>query len=368
MTMPGDASFLPQEPHPDPSPPAPIVTSPMTFDLGADPRALETAAESVRTLGRQASSARETVDTAAGQIEAEGAWEGQTADSYQSHRRKLTGNLGTVGDAADRAAGTLVDAAAILRKGQARLDEQKARLAGVARTEARVRGLPSDPSGSSLTFEPKDEAEASLVRDVCQVAGEIRADVDEQLGMQAGLFRRILNGWGPAPGRGGPPSLTDVSPTWRPRNVRVLTFNIGEGHGNQPWFWPFGDDRAEDGTDPGDIPKIGQTIAGSGANVVNLQEVFKGDADKLAQWLNEHTDGEWELHFEPADSKVHFDDGIRHPDHELHEPFGNVVLVRKGGGLGDPTQASPVQLQDPGWVRRRPEGRVLQHTEVPLDD
>lgn len=365
MDMPADG---PPDEAEEAPPPDPVVATSTIFDLGADPAALERVAEAVRTMGGQALTARDTVDTAARVIQDENAWEGDTADSFQTHRQRLTGDLGVVGDAATRAADALVGAAGVLRSGQARLDDEKGKLAGVAVTTSRVRSPePGEPAVQILTFEPKDQAELALVSAAIAAAEDIRGDVDEQLGIQAGRLRNILYGWSQYdPTHSSPPSLRTVSDKWKPRDVRFLTYNVGEGYGNEPWFMPGGK-PADAGTDPGDIPEVGQVIANSGANVVGLQEMFRGDAERLLEWLNANTDGEWEMHFEPADTKLQFDDA-KNPfgDDSGYRDFGNVVLVRKGGDVADPTHEPPVQLQDPDWPTG-PEGRVLQNTEVPLE-
>ncbi|MDI6105852.1 hypothetical protein QLQ12_45505 [Actinoplanes sp. NEAU-A12] len=344
--------------------PDPIVTSSTTFDLGADPAALERAAEAVRTTGGQASTARTLVDAAAGRIEVDNAWEGDTADSFQTHRRRLTADLGVVGDAAARAAGALADIAGVLRAGQAMLDDQRDRLAGVAVTVAPVRSPePGEPAVSTLTFEPRDPAEHALVSSAIAAAQEIRGDVDEQLATQAGRLRGVRYGWSQYdPTHSGPPSLRTVSDQWKPRDVRVLTYNVGQGYQNEPWFMP----GSEGGTDAGDIPDAGRVIAGSGANVVALQEMFREDAERLMAWLNANAGGGWEMHFERATTKYQWDANTNPfgPDSEVRD-FGNVVLVRGGGDVGDPTQQPAVRIQD-SWVFGEEE-RVLQNTEVPLE-
>jgi hypothetical protein len=337
--------------------PDPIMTSSTTFDLGADPVALEHAAADVKKTGGQATAARILVDDAAGKIESGGAWDGDTADSFQAHRRRLTGDLGVVGDAADRAAGVLTGIAAILRRGQAALDDQRGRLAGIAVTGSPVRSPePGEPDVAMLTFEPKDPAEQALVSSAITTAQEIRAELDEQLVEQSGLLRSVLYGWSQYdPTHSSPPALRTVSDQWKPRDVRVLTFNVGEGYKNEPFFT----EHEEEGTERHDIPAVGQVIAGSHANVVNLQEMFRRDAEALLAWLNKNAGGGWEMHFENAQNKPQWD-GEGGPWLD----FGNVVLVRTGGDLGDPTQQPPVELQEPAVFGE--EGRVLQNTEVPL--
>jgi uncharacterized protein YukE len=375
-----------------PAPPDPVLASYETFHLDADPAALETAAADLRGYGGQAHSARDTVDGAAGLIELEGSWEGDTATSYQSHRHKLTRDLGSVGDGAVGAADVLDRIAGILRLAQAMLDEQRGRLSAVAVTEREPPRIPHEyqPGGPISVFQPADENEAAMIADAVGVAREIRADVDVQLAEQEAALLRILHGSSrsyPHLGTETTPGLTAISSTWRPREVRVLNLNVGQGFGNVP----AGTGDSEDGVDPGDIDEIGRIIENSGTNVVTLQEMFHVNASDLETWLNENTGGQWELHFEAADRKIQWDDAFNLPpwDEDGYNDFGNAVLIRTDTDLGRPTEREPTVLQEPTWaepdidvsfhptpwgppsvdvdVGMKPEGRVLQHTEVPLD-
>jgi hypothetical protein len=205
---------------------------------------------------------------------------------------------------------------------------------------------PDEPAVSMLTFEPKDPAEQALVSSAVAAAQEIRGYVDEQLATQAGRLRAVLYGTSQYdPSHSGSPSLSTISDQWKPRDVRVLDYNVGQGYKNTPWD--------DDGTESEEIPEVGRVIAGSGANVVTLQEMFHGDAKQLLKWLNENAGGGWEMHFEEATGKFQSDE-VKYRD------FGNVVLVRTGGDVGDPRQLPEVKMPN------EDEDRVLQHTEVPL--
>src|SRR5262245_5243577 len=98
----------------DQPPPAPIVARADVFDLGADPGALREAAEAIRGLATRATGAGLTVIVAANTIEAEGSWLGDTADNYQHHRRRITGDLASLGHEATHAADRLDDIADLL--------------------------------------------------------------------------------------------------------------------------------------------------------------------------------------------------------------------------------------------------------------
>lgn len=382
MPEPADVQAATEQPDQAADQPNPIVVHSSTFDLKADPAALVAAAASVRALGLQALSAQNTVDAAGRLIEAEESWLGETADSFQDHRRSLVTGLSDVGGAAGRAAGTLDYIATTLQLGQARLDEQKARLAGISfteRTETPAEPHPAVLDGPRLVYQPRNADEATLIADAEAAAEEIRAYVDEQLALQRAALQRILTGpTVPDPRVGNDPGLNAVANTWRPQAVRYLSFNIGQGYGNVPF-----DAR---GTDPGDIDEIGRIIADSDANVIGLQEVFHPNAHGLVGWLNDNTDSTWQLHFEKADRKLQSDDGWFR-DTGYHD-FGNAVLVRQDDGVGDIVEREPTQLQEPGWgdyvdtewersphqppspdvdVGSHPEGRSMQHTEIPLE-
>jgi hypothetical protein len=155
--------------------------------------------------------------------------------------------------------------------------------------------------------------------------------------------------------------LAAIVETWQPRSIRVLDLNIGQGFGNGV--------RDERGTDPGDLDEIGQIIQDSGANVVTMQEVFRPDAAEVARWLEENAGGEWDVHFAGASDKMQWDDSFI-PDGELH-PFGNAVLVRRGGAIESSTEGAETTLESQGPlspINVGAEGRSMQHVEVQLTD
>ena len=347
-------------------PPEPISAPANLFDLDADPARIEQAARGIREMGERAATARGIVHRAADEVFYEGGWTGDTADSFNEHRRRLCNDLDVVAAAATGAAAATAEVAEVLRIGQGRLDDERDRTAGVE-----VRGtpvIPGEPEQPSLIFVPKDEAEADRVLAAIVAAQEIRGDVDEQLGMRAGRIRGFLQGGSQYdPSHSSAPSLSTVIDAWKPRDLRVMTYNVGQGYGNTPPYIET-DTPSSAGTESHEIPEVGQVIADSDANVVALQEIFKGDAEALVRWLNANTDGEWEMHFERADTKQKF--GDQWWDAPSVEQFGNVVLVRKGGDVGDPTQQEGVMLQPPTEVRGNllgEEGRVMNSTEVPLE-
>lgn len=330
MTNPGGAA----QPAPGP------ISTPDLWDLNASPASLEELAGAWRSLREAASSAQDTVDQAAYRVFADEAWQGDTADTYDGHRRRLTGD---VGELAERA-GPVVDAleylAGVLETNQELLHQERARLAEVPVTE----------SGAGLIFRPNDEDQARAVNQAITAAHEIRSRVDEALAAKREDFQSAHT------------DLGQLSDTWRPRTVRMLNLNIGQGHGNVP--------LDSSGTDTGEMDEIAQIIADENADIVTLQEVFQRDLGTLESDLEERTGAEWEVRFEEASRKVQWDDGWFGNDH-FNEPFGNAVLVRRGDVIGDVAESDRIKLDvegsevEPGIEDG--EGRAATEVEVRLN-
>lgn len=319
--------------------PGPVWSASRVWDLEAAPASIEVGADEMRALGTRASSAQTTLDSAARLVDGEGSWEGDTAELYQDHRRRLAGDLGRLAELATSAAGALDAAASTLRSGQAMLDGLR----------AQVSTVPVSTSETGVRFHPRDEAEAARVRDALAASREIRAWVDEQLVLKEAAFA------------GAREDIAAIIESWRPKTVRVLDLNIGQGHGNA-----VHDSR---GTDPGEMDEIGQIIADQDANVVTLQEVFSSDLETLRMWLEENTGDEWDVHFSAAMHKYQVDDSVI-PDGEF-DAFGNAVLVRRGDGIESSTEVGETVLQEPGAFGAfggGAEGRSMEHVEVRLDD
>ncbi|MQA86821.1 MAG: hypothetical protein GEV03_19865 [Streptosporangiales bacterium] len=321
-----------------PAPPTPgSVSTADLWDLQASPASLQELAAAWRSLRDAASSARDTVDQAAYRVFADEGWQGQTADSYDGHRQRVTGDVGKLAERAGPVAEALEYLAEVLRVNQDLLDQERARLADV----------PSTGSGENLVFHPRDEAQARLVKDAIAATHEIRRRVDQALTAKQADFQSAQT------------ELTALGDAWQQRTARMLNLNVGQGYGNAPWD--------SGGTDPGDIDEIAQLIADEDADIVTLQEVFGRDLDNLQEELEERTGDQWEVRFEGASSKIQWDDdwqGTFHPN----EPFGNAVLVRTGDVIGGVGESDKVRLDVEGdWVAEGVEdgeGRAATETEV----
>ncbi len=317
-----------------------ISVSGTLWNLEASPAALREAAGVLRARAVRAGAAQTTVDRSVRSLVANQDWEGDSADVYLRHSLSLTTDLGELESRLEAVAGALEQVAAVLVSSQSLLDHEWATLASV----------PRRTSSGSIWFDPADEAQATRVRSAVAAAVDIRAHVDEALVLKESAFGRA--------GR----SFATISDTWQPRVVRVLDLNVGQGFGNVPW--PF--KGREDGTDHGDIDEIGQIIAGNGANVVTLQEVFEGDLHKLGEWLEDNTAASWDVHFAAASDKMQWSDAVLGGGSV--NPFGNAVLVRHGDGIAGSDELAEVTLQQPGGGPvEGTEGRSMEGARIHFD-
>lgn len=319
--------------------PPPIVTADL-WDLEASPATLEESAEAWRGLQTAAETAQDSVDQEARRVFGDAAWEGDTADAYDTHRSKLTGDIGQLAEAAGPIAQALDEIASTLRFNQEALDQERAALAGIPVTE----------NEDGLTFRPQDDDQARRVNQAITAASDYRARVDEVLAAKKTDLETAKA------------DLGDISQTWKPRTVRVLDLNIFQGgKGNKPWPHP----DAPMGTDRGDIDELGQLILDNGADVATHQEAFQGDMERLEEWLEDHTGDEWDLHFAAASHNWHHGDGVW--DDSGHEPFGNAILVRRGGDIASSEELPEVVLREDGIVSG-PEGRSMEGASIELTD
>lgn len=120
------------------------------------------------------------------------------------------------------------------------------------------------------------------------------------------------------------PPLACPPPPRTADDLRVMTLNVGGGHGNAPY--------ESDGMDPGDVDELAQRIASQDVDVATLQEVWQMDLPELERQLERITGDEWDLHFAEASSKVRSDDDWAGTIF-FDQPFGNVIAVRRGDGV-----------------------------------
>jgi uncharacterized protein YukE len=304
--------------------PARITTSNL-WELKAHPDKVAELAAAWRTVEANSESARDIVDQEARRVFGDEAWRGETADAYDSHRTKLSGDVGQVATIAGPVAQALEEIAVTLVFNQDALTTVRDGLAGI----------PVSQNGDDLTFSPQDEQQADRVTLAIAAARDYRSRVDEVLDAKKTAFETART------------ELREIGATWQPRSVRVLQLNAfmgGVGNSHYP------DPDREKGFDPGDVEEFGQLILDSGADVATLQEVFRrsdGSLDQmeeLRRWLEDETGDTWDLHFAAAKHDYHSTDGMM--DVPNYEPFGNAILVRHGGDVADSSELPEVVLQE----------------------
>jgi uncharacterized protein YukE len=322
------------------SPPSlPAITTPHLWALRASPNTIDELANAWRRLHDSAVAAQGQVDHAARNVLSAEAWRGDAAEAYDTHRAKLGADTTHAAQAAGEVARALTEIAEALRVNQAALVEERAGLAAV----------PVIEDGESLTFLPRDSCQAQHVHDAVAAALGYRARVDEVLAVQGAVFAVAQK------------DLAEISERWKPRTVRVFDLNAFQGGvGNK--MWPA--DDARKGVDAGDIDELGQLILSNDADVVTLQETFKGDMEELEKWLEKTTGEEWDLHFSTASHKPHLGDGIGDgPD--LSDDFGNTVLVRRGDVIASSTELPEVPLRE-NDEKDDVEGRSMEGASIDL--
>lgn len=280
------------------------------WDLKADPATIDSLEQAWKAQVKQLSWAADTITTAANRVIGGDTWQGETADRYDQHRRKLVADLDKCAELTGKVAQALGECAQVLRHNQGLLTTEKQKLSGVR----------SDMASGSLTFYPKNPQETKLVTDATQAANDIRGRVDRELNAQAAIFRSA---------RG---ELEGYQSTWSARTVTLLNWNIQQGGGGNKMF-PYGFGGDGHGTESSDIPDLARRLKTGNVDVATMQEMFRGDAEKLERELNKDAPpGEkWEVHFGKASDKTHLDDtGL--PYHGTDD-FGNAVVVRTGHGV-----------------------------------
>lgn len=330
--------------------PDPITTTDL-WDLKADPARLDTLATTWRSLGTKVSTAESLINDAAHTVFSREHWTGDTAESFNDYRKRLTADVERFGKWADNVADLLSYTATVLRVQQGLLDDERGKLGAVPAT--------SDLAG--LTFRPRDAEQASLVTAAISTAKEIRRRVDEVLAEKKRDMKFYEN------------QFELIAKEWKPRTVRLLNLNIGQGAGNSP-----GDSA---GTDSEDISKIAQVIADQDTDIATVQEVFQHDIFDLEEELENRTGDNWDVRFEEASTKYHANDDWPIIGDIINAPFGNAVLVREGDvieGTGDSERVKldveggsiTVPANEPGVGDTRiddGEGRSAAKTEVQIN-
>ncbi|MEO3800514.1 hypothetical protein [Nonomuraea sp. B1E8] len=286
-----------------PQTPQPITTADV-WNLKADPDLLDTLATAWRKVKSRASSAEEKVNSAAHTVFSEEHWTGDTATSFNDYRKKLTQDVELFASHAEGVANVLAITATTLRVQQGLLDTEREKLNGVPSTAG---------ADGQLTFRPRDSEQAGLVSGAISAAREIRGRVNDVLDEK----REDLEFY--------QVQLDAIAEQWRPRSVRLINLNVGQGAGNAP-----GD---AGGTDSDELDDIAQVIADENADIATLQEVFEVDMGSLERELEERTGDEWQLTFGEASSKYQASDDWPILGDRPFSPFGNAVLVREGDDI-----------------------------------
>lgn len=140
------------------------------WDLDADPDKLDTAATGWNAIHLQLNSTGNDVNTASKAVVKAG-WEGADADAYDDHRRKLVKDTDLAAIAASQISNHLGMVSGSLRTAQSHLDE----------SWATVAGIPHSLHGTSVVFQPADEAEQEKVDTAIERAGQVRTALDTKL-------------------------------------------------------------------------------------------------------------------------------------------------------------------------------------------
>jgi uncharacterized protein YukE len=307
------------------------ITTPDVWDLKAKPATLEAVQQAWKAQAGLLDEAQDTVDRAANRVVDGESWTGQTADAFDKHRLTLTTDLGESGKLAERVARALGHCAAVLRRNQGLLDDERHKLADI----------PVSANGGQLTFQPRDDTQAALVNNAISAARDIRSRVDGELRSQAVIFKEAvgpLRGW---------------QTTWNKRTLRVLNWNIQGGGGGNHY-------QTDQGTQSDDIPDLAKRIINGDVDVATLQEVWKSHAEELQKELNKQAaPGEhWEVHFGKADRGWHLSDGL----FPGREDAGNAVVVRTRPGVSTSGETViPLSGED------SEEGRAATKVHIQLD-
>jgi hypothetical protein len=164
--------------------PAPITVRDL-WSLHAEPGRLTAAARAWRAYAGKAREAARSVDEPAQRLY-EGQWAGDTADTYDAHRRKLTDDIADGADLADRVAGALERAAGALTAAQSRLADSWARVTGQT---------PASRVGGDVTFRPPTPEHIAHVDAAVTEALQIRQQLDDVLLDDVVTMEKTRPGW-----------------------------------------------------------------------------------------------------------------------------------------------------------------------------
>lgn len=159
------------------------MTGSGAWDLAARPDTLDAAAQAWLSMAERVDEAATSVNNRASATL--GSWEGESATSYDAHRRTLVTSIDEATNSAARVSTALQRAAGSLRKAQGDLD---ASWAGVS-------DIPSVAGAGTVTFQPRDDADAARVRTAIDRADEVRARLDAELAEDAAALTAATEVW-----------------------------------------------------------------------------------------------------------------------------------------------------------------------------
>ncbi|GGU26111.1 M91 family zinc metallopeptidase [Nocardioides albus] len=141
-----------------------------TWKLWDDAASIDAASAAWTKIGAKIESVTESFISGSKNVVAD--WEGQSAESYEAHRKRLLTDLDKAQDLAEKAASAMAQIAGTVRIAQGHLDQSWATVAHIPHQ--------GSPSGD-IRFQPDDEADSKLVTDAIARASEVRSGLDRDL-------------------------------------------------------------------------------------------------------------------------------------------------------------------------------------------
>jgi uncharacterized protein YukE len=161
------------------------IAYPNLWNLNARPDVVESAAIAWRSYADDADRIANHLDRVVSEIY-DTQWAGESADAFEAHRRRVTGDLRETGRLARQHADHLDTVAAVLRTGQRALEG--------AFTEL-CRRVGAQVTADRITFYPETPEEAQLVHDAAAHALRLRQDIDAQLQPYEQGLRGLRQAW-----------------------------------------------------------------------------------------------------------------------------------------------------------------------------
>jgi len=155
------------------------------WKLYDDANKLDSASVAWTAVSDALDSAGDRVNTRSKQVRDVG-WEGETATSYDAHRKELVTSLDSASTLAGSIAATLTLVAGSVRTAQGRLDTQWATVVAIAHQ--------GSPSGE-IRFETENEDEAAKVTAAIKEARGIRSELDKALATDTTALKEAKATW-----------------------------------------------------------------------------------------------------------------------------------------------------------------------------